>query len=61
MLKLSRLIWQSWLVGGVPDIILKGDHLRAIPTEFSLHWQSSFRGEDFLNIFPIVSYVKTVR
>jgi hypothetical protein len=27
---------------------------------FALNWLTGFRGEDFLNIFPIGSYVKTM-
>ena len=47
----------GWQVGSW-DTILKGDHLRTIPTKFGPNWPSSFRGEDFLDIFPIGSYVR---
>ena len=39
----SHLGWRA----GSSDTILKGDHLRTIPTKFGPKWQSSFRGEDF--------------
>ena len=48
----------GWRMGS-SDTILKWDHLRTIPSKFDPYWPSSFRGEDFKNIFPIVSYVKT--
>ena len=37
------------------DTILKGDHLRTIPTKFGPNWLSSFKREDFVNSFPIGS------
>ena len=37
------LCWQA----GSTDTILKGDHLRTIPTKFATNWLSSFTGEDF--------------
>ena len=42
------------------DTILKGDHLRTILLQFGPNRPSSFREEDFKNIFPIGSYVKTM-
>ena len=48
----------GWRMGS-SDTILKGDHLTTIPSKFGPYWPRSFRGEDFLNIFPIGSYVKT--
>ena len=51
----SRLGWQA----GLSDTILKGDHPRTIPLKFGTNRPSSFR-EDFKNIFPIGSYVKTM-
>ena len=42
------------------DIILKVDHLRTIHAMFTLNWLTGFRGTNFLNIFPIGSYVKTM-
>ena len=52
---------QSWFGrAGSSDTILKGDHLRTIPTQFGPNWLSSFRKEDFLNIFPKGPYVKTM-
>ena len=48
MLKLCWLMAASlgWQAGS-SDTILKGDHLRIIPTKFGPHSLSSFRGEDF--------------
>ena len=48
----------GWRVGS-SDTILKGDHLRTIPSKFGSNWPSSFREED-LKHFPIGSYVKTM-
>jgi hypothetical protein len=42
------------------DTILKIDHLRTIHAMFALNWLTGFREEDFLNIFSIGSYVKTM-
>ena len=42
------------------DIILKVDHLRTIHAMFALNWLTGFRGNLFLNIFPIGFYVKTM-
>ena len=42
------------------DTILNGDHLRTIPSKFGPNWLYSFRQEDFVNSFPIGSYVKTM-
>ena len=42
------------------DTILKGDHLRTILLKFGPNRPNSFREEDFKNIFPIGSYVKTI-
>ena len=51
----------TWVVGrGSSDIILKGHHLRTIPTKFGPNWPSRFRGEDFINVFPIGSYGNTM-
>ena len=52
----GHLGWRS----GSPDTILKIDHLRTIHAMFALNLLTGFRGEDFLNIFPIGSYVKTM-
>jgi hypothetical protein len=52
----GHLGWRS----GSPDTILKIDHLRTIHAIFALNWLTGFRGEDFLSIFPIGSYVKTM-
>ena len=51
-----HLGWRS----GSPDLILKIDHLRTIHTMFALNWLTGFRGNFFLNIFLIGSYVKTM-
>jgi hypothetical protein len=32
---------------GLPDTILKIDHLRTIRSMFALNWLTGFRGEDF--------------
>ena len=48
----------GWWVGS-SDTILKRDQLRTIPSKFGPNWPSSFRGDDFKNIFAIGSYVKT--
>ena len=53
---IGRFDWQV----GSSDTIPKGDHLRTIPTKFGPNWRTSFRGENFLNIFPIGSYVQTM-
>ena len=45
---------------GSLDTILKVDHLRIIHAMFALNWLTGFRGNFFLNIFPIGSYVKTM-
>ena len=50
----GHLGWRS----GSQVIILKVDHLRTIHAMFALNWLTGVRGEDFLNIFPIGSYVK---
>ena len=47
----------GWQMGSL-DIILKRDQ-RTIPSKFGPNWPSSFR-EDFQNILPIGSYVKTM-
>ena len=52
----GHLGWRS----GSLDTILKIDHLRTIHAMFALNWLTGFREEDFLNIFPIGSYVKTM-
>ena len=52
----GHLGWRS----GSLDIILKVDHLRTIHAMFTLNWLTGFRGTNFLNIFPIGSYVKTM-
>ena len=52
----DRLGWRA----GSSDTILKGDHPRTIPLKFGTNRPSSFREEDFKNIFPIGSYVKTM-
>ena len=52
----GHLGWRS----GSLDTILKIDHLRTIHAMFALNWITGFREEDFLNIFPIGSYVKTM-
>jgi hypothetical protein len=52
----GHLGWRS----GSPDTILKIDHLRTIHAMFALNWLTGFRGNFFLNIFPIGSYVKTM-
>ena len=44
----GHLGWTS----GPTDTILKGDHPRTIPSEFSPHWSSCFRQEDFSLFFP---------
>ena len=44
----ANLGWRQFR--GHADTILKGDHLRTIPSKFGPYWLSSFR-EDFLNIF----------
>ena len=49
----------GWRVGS-SDTILKGDHLRTIPSKFGPNMPSSFRGEDFKKKIPIGSYVKTM-
>jgi hypothetical protein len=49
----------GWRFGSL-DIILKVDHLRTIHAMFALNWLTGFRGNFFLNIFPIGSYVKTM-
>jgi hypothetical protein len=49
----------GWWFGSL-DIILKVDHLRTIHAMFALNWLTGFRGNFFLNIFPIGSYVKTM-
>jgi hypothetical protein len=36
---------------GLPDIFLKGEHLRTIPAKFGLTWFSSSRGKDLNVIF----------
>jgi hypothetical protein len=48
----------GWRFGSL-DIILKVDHLRTIHAMFVLNWLTGFRGNYFLNNFPIGSYVKT--
>ena len=59
MLKLCRLMLAALVwVAGLSDTILKGDHLSNIPLKFGPNRPSGFR-EDFCNIFPIGSYVKT--
>ena len=50
----GRLGWPA----GSSDTILKGDHPRTIPLKFGTNRPSSFREEDFKNIFPIGSYDK---
>ena len=35
-------------------------HTRTIHAMFALNWFTGFRGQKFLNIFPIGSYVKTM-
>ena len=52
----GRLGW--WM--GSSDTILKGDVLRIIQPKIGCNKLSSFRQEDFYNIFPIGSYVKTM-
>ena len=61
MLKLCWLI-SAALVGGRGNRTQfpKGEHLRTIPLKFSPNRPSSFREEDFENIFAIESYVKDV-
>ena len=58
MLKLTaygcHLGWKS----RSPVTILKVDHLRTINAMLASHWITGFR--DFLHIFPIGSYVKTM-
>ena len=49
----------GWSFGSL-DIILKVDHLRTIHAMFALNWLTDFRGNFFLNIFPIGSYVKNM-
>ena len=49
----------GWRFGSL-DIILKVDHLRTIQAMFALNWLTRVRGNFFLNIFPIGSYVKTM-
>jgi hypothetical protein len=39
----GHLGWRS----GLPDTILKIDHLRTIHAMFALNWLTGFRGEDF--------------
>ena len=39
----GHLGWRA----GSSDTILKGDHLRTIPSKFGPNWLSGFRGEDF--------------
>ena len=39
----GHLGWRA----GSSDTILKGDHLRTIPSKFGPNWPSSFRQEDF--------------
>ena len=39
----GNLGWRTWST----DTILKGDHLRNIPSKFGPNWLSRFRGEDF--------------
>ena len=48
-----------WCAGSL-DTIPKGDHLRTILSKFCPQLSKEFRGEDFLNISPIRSYVKTM-
>ena len=50
----GHLEWRS----GSPDTILKIDHLRTIHAMFALNWLTGFRGEDFLNNFPIDPMLK---
>ena len=47
----------GWRAGSW-DTILKGDHLRTIPSIFGPNWQSSFREEDFLTFFPLGPMLK---
>jgi len=47
--------WRSWS----PDTILKVYYPRTIHAMFALNWLTGIRGEDFLYIFPIGSYVKS--
>jgi hypothetical protein len=49
----------GWRFGSL-DIILKVDHLRTIHAMFALNWLTGFRGNFFLTLFPIWSYVKTM-
>ena len=43
--------WRQWLVGMIVRYNSERDHLRTIPTNFGLHWKSSFREKRFLNMF----------
>ena len=56
LVDVDRLAW----LAGSSDIILKVDHPRTIPLKFDPNRPSSFREEDFSNIFPMGSYVKTM-
>ena len=40
-------IFPIWSYVGSSGTILKGDHLRTIPTKFGPNWPRSFREEDF--------------
>ena len=59
MLKLSQLIQQSWLEGGVcgysSERGLPKDHSIKVWSQFA----DQFQKRRFLNIFPMGSYVKT--
>ena len=44
----------GWKMGS-SDTILKGDHLRTIPSWFGPYWPSSFREEDLVPIGQAVS------
>ena len=52
----GHLGWRFWSL----DIILKVDHFKTIHAMFALNWLTGFRGNVFLNISPIGSYVKTM-
>ena len=59
MLKLSGLFGSLGWQAGLTDTILKGDHLRTIPSKFGPKLAKQFQRRRFFNIFPIGSYVKT--
>jgi hypothetical protein len=50
----SHFGWRSWS----PDTILKVYYPRTIHAMFALNWLTGFRGEDFLNNFPIDPMLK---